>query len=154
MRRSEALASVSRRQFCGGLASCVGLAAIAGCTSSQASGVDAAGACGSEMIDCGPASTFALNMPVFFATALVFVVRDAGGLYAVSATCTHEGGTINLMGNDYVCPRHGAVFDLDGNVVNGPATVPLPHLEMCMLDNGNIGVNPSVKVPETSRLSA
>ena len=154
VKRSDALVSLSRRQFCEGLATCVGIAAIAGCTSGQASRVDAGGACGTEMFDCGPASAFAMDTPVFFVAALAFVVRDAGGLYAVSATCTHEGGTIKLMGSDYVCPRHGAVFDFDGNVVSGPAPLPLPHLEMCMLDNGHVGVNPAVQVPETSRLSA
>ena len=94
------------------------------------------------------------EMPVFFSSGIFFVVRDAGGLYAVSATCTHEGGTINLVGSDYVCPRHGATFDFDGNVLSGPAMLELPHLEMCMLANGNIGVNPSVKVSATQRLSA
>jgi Rieske Fe-S protein len=154
MRRSVALVSVSRRQFCEGLASCLGLAAIAGCSTSQSSGTDAGGTCDSQSIDCGPASTFMSEMPVFFSSGICFVVRDANGLYAVSATCTHEGGTINLMGSDYVCPRHGATFDFDGNVLGGPAMLALPHLEMCMLANGNIGVNPSVKVPATQRLSA
>ncbi len=154
MKRSDALVSLSRRQFCEGLATCLGLVAIAGCTTGQDLQADAGGACGSQMIDCGPASTFKSAMPVFFASGIFFVVRDADGLYAVSATCTHEGGTINLMGSDYVCPRHGAVFDLDGNVVAGPARLPLPHLEMCTLDNGNIGVNPSVMVPQAQRLSA
>ena len=97
---------------------------------------------------------FKSEMPVFFSTGLFFVVRDASGLYAVSAICTHEGGTINLVGSDYVCPRHGATFDFDGNVLGGPAMMALPHLEMCTLANGNIGVNPSVKVPATQRLTA
>ena len=154
MKRSDALVSVSRRQFCEGLATCLGLAAIAGCTAGEDAHADAGGACGDEMIDCGPPATFVSEMPVFFASGLFFVVRDANGLYAVSATCTHEGGTINLMGSDYVCPRHGAVFDLDGNVVAGPAELPLPHREMCTLDNGNVGVNPAVTVPATQRLSA
>lgn len=154
MRRSAALVSVSRRQFCESLASCLGLAAIAGCTTGQSSGTDAGGTCGSQNIDCGPSSTFVSEMPVYFATGLFFVVRDASGLFAVSAICTHEGGTINIVGNDYVCPRHGATFDFDGNVVSGPAVLALPHFEMCTLANGNIGVNPSVKVPATQRLSA
>jgi Rieske Fe-S protein len=155
MRRSPALVSVSRRQFCEGLASCLGLAAIAGCSTGQPSGADApAGACGTQNVDVGPASAFASETPVFFSSGIFFVVRDASGLYAVSATCTHEGGTINVVGSDYVCPRHGATFDFDGKVLGGPATLPLPHLEMCMLDNGNIGVNPSVKVPEAQRLNA
>lgn len=153
MRRSVALVSVSRRQFCEGLASCLGLAAVAGCITSGQSRAPDAGGCGSQSIDCGPASTFISEMPVFFSNGIFFVVRDANGLYAVSATCTHEGGTINVVGSDYVCPRHGATFDFDGNVLGGPATLPLPHLEMCMLENGNIGVNPSVKVPETQRLN-
>jgi len=106
------------------------------------------------MIDVGPASTFVANTPVFFSSGIFFVVRDANGLFAVSATCTHEGGTINVVGSDYVCPRHGAQFQFDGTVIGGPASIPLPHLEMCTLANGNIGVNPSVKVAATDRLNA
>ena len=153
MKRSDALITVSRRQFCEGLAGCLGLAAIAGCTTGQSSTTDASDTCGSQSIDCGPASTFVSEMPVFFSGGLFFVVRDANGLYAVSAICTHEGGTINLMGSDYVCPRHGARFDLDGNVLSGPAMLALPHLAMCMLANGNIGVDPSANVPATQRLN-
>ena len=155
MKRSLAVVSVSRRQFCEGLASCLGLAAIAGCTTGQPSGTDAAGGtCGSQNIDVGPAATFVANMPVFFSGGIFFVVRDASGLYAVSATCTHEGGTINVVGSDYVCPRHGAQFQFDGTVISGPAVLPLPHLEMCVLANGNIGVNPAVKVDAAQRLNA
>lgn len=154
MRRSVALVSVSRRQFCEGLASCLGLAAIAGCTTGQSAGPDAGGTCGTDSIDVGPASTFVSQMPVFFSSGIFFVVRDANGLYAVSATCTHEGGTINVMGSDYVCPRHGAQFAFDGNVLAGPAVLPLPHYEMCMLANGNVGVNPTVQIAATQRLSA
>jgi len=153
MKRSDALVSVSRRQFCEGLATCLGLVAIAGCTAGDAN-PDTAAACGTEPIDCGPPDTFVADTPVFFANGLFFVVRDANGLYAVSAICTHEGGTVNVMGSDYVCPRHAAVFDFDGNVLGGPAPLPLPHRAMCMLDNGNIGVNPSATVPQTQRLDA
>jgi nitrite reductase/ring-hydroxylating ferredoxin subunit len=152
MKRADALVSLSRRQFCEGLASCIGVAAIAGCTAGQESG--AGGVCDDQTIDCGPPATFEAGTPVFFASGLFFVVRDASGLYAVSAICTHEGGTINVTGSDYTCPRHAAVFDFDGNVVAGPARLPLPHRAMCTLDNGNVGVNASVTVPQAQRLDA
>jgi Rieske Fe-S protein len=59
----------------------------------------------------------------------VIVARDDSGLYAYSATCTHEKCFVELQdafGNTR-CPCHGATFDGDGLVTAGPATSPLPH---------------------------
>ncbi len=49
---------------------------------------------------------------------------------ALSAVCTHLGCIVKWDGtkNALVCPCHAAVFDVNGNVVGGPAPRPLASL--------------------------
>ncbi len=163
MKKPAALVSLSRRQFCEGLAGCVGLAALASCSSNDMTmqHVDArtpdsgtTGGCATGAMDVGMPSTFMTGKPVFITTGNFFVVRDAGGLYALTARCTHEGVTTIVQGSDFYCPRHGAQFDFNGAVVQGPASTPLVHYAMCMLSNGHVGVTTSQTVPAAQRLNA
>ena len=40
----------------------------------------------------------------------------------LSAHCTHLGCIINQVENDrLICPCHGSAYDLNGNVIKGPA---------------------------------
>jgi nitrite reductase/ring-hydroxylating ferredoxin subunit/uncharacterized membrane protein len=58
-------------------------------------------------------------------TAVVLVKR-AGRIFALSATCPHLGGPLDegkLVGDAIQCPWHGSELALeDGHVVNGPTT--------------------------------
>ena len=63
-----------------------------------------------------------------------FVVHDRSrGFVAFSAVCTHAGCTVNFDGSaeQFVCPCHGSVYSAaTGNVENGPATLPLPPIDV------------------------
>ena len=111
-------------------------------------------ACTTTMVDVGAASSFTLNAPVYVSAAKCFIVRDAGGLYAVSAKCTHEGAIMVVQGADYYCPRHGAKFKFDGTIVSGPVSIPLVHYAMCNGANGHVSVETSLTVAKTQRLVA
>jgi len=54
----------------------------------------------------------------------IAVYRDAqGGLHAVSAKCTHLGCAVhwNSAERSWDCPCHASRFDIEGNVLHGPA---------------------------------
>jgi glycine/D-amino acid oxidase-like deaminating enzyme/nitrite reductase/ring-hydroxylating ferredoxin subunit len=56
------------------------------------------------------------------------VYRDDGGrIHAVSAICTHQGCQVafNPIECSWDCPCHGSRFDVDGQVLDGPAKKPL-----------------------------
>ncbi len=61
-------------------------------------------------------------------------------LVAVNLLCTHVccqcyyDNSSNLV----YCPCHGSLFDQDGNVVRGPASVPLPQIELKVDSQGNV----------------
>jgi len=58
---------------------------------------------------------------------ILVVHRSDGGLFAVSAGCTHMGCDVNFdkdLGR-LVCPCHGSEFDLEGQNLKGPAKRPL-----------------------------
>lgn len=60
------------------------------------------------------------------------VYRDPSGeLHAVSMRCTHLGCLVrfNAAERTWDCPCHGSRFDVDGAVLEGPASRPLPRRE-------------------------
>jgi Rieske Fe-S protein len=52
---------------------------------------------------------------------------DDGALHAVSSRCTHLGCQVvwNAAERTWDCPCHASRFDVDGEVLNGPAVEPL-----------------------------
>ncbi|MEA2387834.1 MAG: hypothetical protein QOG41_607, partial [Thermoleophilaceae bacterium] len=63
----------------------------------------------------------------------VGVYRDeAGGVHAVSLRCTHLGCLLrfNSAERSWDCPCHGSRFDVDGEVLEGPAVHPLESREV------------------------
>ncbi len=69
--------------------------------------------------------------------ATVVVVRDQGGrFHAVSGDCTHLDPCQlewNAERQQLLCPCHGGVFDVRGNVVDGPANAPLSRYETAVV---------------------
>jgi cytochrome b6-f complex iron-sulfur subunit len=86
----------------------------------------------------GPTVNFSLDLSVSSNAALnttggtvasngVLIVNTTNGYAAVAQACTHNGCSVgyNQNANDFVCPCHGGIFDISGNVTNGPPPAPL-----------------------------
>ena len=83
-----------------------------------------------------------------------WLVRDAGGIYAMTAICTHQGCTVNgWNGSVFPCPCHGSQYDLNGAVVQGPATLPLNHFEVTTDGSGFLVVDTGKMVAAQVRLT-
>ena len=112
----------------------------------------AANACVGTATDCGAPSSYVVGTPQYFSSGKFFVVRDSGGIYALTARCTHEGATMVVQSGDFYCPRHGAKFTLVGGIISGPVITGLVHYSACLLPNGNVGVQTATTVSSTTRL--
>lgn len=71
----------------------------------------------------GELARFPQGAAVYVDDAGVFVLRDAKGMRALSATCTHLGCTVraDAESGGFVCPCHGSRYDAEGQVLGGPA---------------------------------
>jgi thiosulfate dehydrogenase [quinone] large subunit len=80
------------------------------------------------------------------------VGHDAGGLFAFSTSCTHQGCLLDppsSTGATY-CSCHGARFDGNGAVTAGPARRPLPHFALTVCD-GVVYVDTNATVAASTR---
>lgn len=181
MKRVSGLVELSRRDFCAfaalgiALNGCVDSGAVQtgglddtgnGQTTDAGSGAvvpgdgsvppgDAgvAATCSGTYTDVGASSTYTLNTPKYISAIKMFVVKDAGGFYALTARCPHKGVTIASTGSSFHCSAHGADFTFNGAVIDGPTTKALQHYAMCTLANGNLGVETTMTVAATVRMA-
>jgi Rieske Fe-S protein len=97
----------------------------------------------------------ALSVGAMLVMGNVIVARDANGVYAMSAVCTHRGCPIDGSSNTIVgglsCPCHGSAFNGDGKVTHGPASQPLQHYAVTIAVDGSMTVEGGQPVSDTIR---
>ncbi len=78
-----------------------------------------------------------------------YIVGAPGGVYAMTAVCTHLGCITRFLSDENViaCPCHGSRFDVEGNVLHGPAPRPLPWIEIRSDSAGALVVDTATVVP-------
>jgi cytochrome b6-f complex iron-sulfur subunit len=78
-------------------------------------------------IPIGDARDIALD-----STPVMVINRSGMGFIALSRVCTHLGCLVDYdqAQKRIVCPCHGAIFDLEGNVLSGPPPRPLPKFPL------------------------
>ena len=104
-----------------------------------------------------PPTAFIAGTPLDYADGVVrfnkekkaYVIGTSNGVYALSAVCTHLGCIARYKSDERViaCPCHGSRFDLEGNVVHGPAPRPLPWLDVTEDASGNLVVDTGIVIP-------
>ena len=104
-----------------------------------------------------PSTSFIAGTPLDFSEGVVrfqkekkaYVIGTSGGVYALSAVCTHLGCIARYKSDEKViaCPCHGSRFDLEGNVIHGPAPRPLPWLDVTEDAQGNLVVDTGIVIP-------
>jgi len=103
-----------------------------------------------------PSTSFVAGSPLDFTEGVVrfnkekkaYVIGAPGGIYALSAVCTHLGCITRFRSDERViaCPCHGSRFDLQGNVVHGPAPRPLAWLDITEDAAGNLVVDTGIVI--------
>jgi Rieske Fe-S protein len=83
------------------------------------------------------------------------LARDANGVYAMSAICTHAGCFLDdgaqTIAAGLDCPCHGSTFDGNGTVTQGPANTPLQHYAVAIAADGSMTVDGSQPVSADTR---
>ena len=102
-------------------------------------------------IDVGSVTDYPLFSATRFREGRVIVLRDHGGVMAVSASCTHQGCLLTLESDELTCPCHGSTFTPEGEPIAGPATRALPHYKVTLIQN-RLVVDPQQQVPAVDRL--
>jgi Rieske Fe-S protein len=106
----------------------------------------------------GPPSAYTTNGLHKVNGTTVLIGRDADGLYALTALCTHQFCNMNNYGSiqstGVSCACHGSKFGNDGQVLRGPAFEPLQAYALALACDGTIHVDTSTVVPNSQRLKA
>ncbi|MFA3782666.1 ubiquinol-cytochrome c reductase iron-sulfur subunit [Melioribacteraceae bacterium 4301-Me] len=71
-----------------------------------------------------------LGNGIFFFNSVI-IIKEGEKISVYSSKCSHLGCKINKVENGkIVCPCHGSVYGLNGEVVKGPAVKPLKKLSI------------------------
>ncbi len=91
-----------------------------------------------DEFNLGPAANYPPGSRTVIPDANAVLIHAADGFQAISLTCTHLGCTVKPVEGGFACPCHNSRFDLEGNVVNGPAAKPLPKWKVLENPDGSL----------------
>ena len=109
-----------------------------------------------------PAKRFKVGRPEsfpegfnFLAERRLFVIRQGGEFYAISANCTHLGCTVQWKEGvrQFDCPCHGSHFREDGSVISGPAPQALAWYALALSPDGYLEVDTASEVSAEYRFT-
>jgi len=106
----------------------------------------------SPRVKLGPVTDFGNITSEAFPEQRLWVYRDAEGLYAMSAVCTHLGCIVSAEDGGYFCPCHGSRFNVQGEPLSGPAPRPLKYLQLSISPDGQLVVNQDEETSAADRL--
>ena len=88
--------------------------------------------------DLGLAANYPLGSRTLLSNVPAMLIHTENGFSAFSLTCTHLGCTVDQLKDEFVCPCHGSHFDLDGQLLHGPAAKPLASLRIERTEAGKL----------------
>ncbi len=88
--------------------------------------------------DLGPASAYPPGSRTILTAIPAVLIHTEAGFRAISLTCTHLGCTLQAEETGFICACHGSRFGVDGEVLHGPAKLPLPELRVEVNATGNL----------------
>ncbi len=76
----------------------------------------------------------------------VWIIRNDKGLYSMWSRCTHLGCTPNWFPDEsrFRCPCHGSNFNVNGDVIAGPAPKPLWRVSVSATPQGELIIDKAV----------
>jgi cytochrome b6-f complex iron-sulfur subunit len=97
------------------------------------------------MFRVGPPENYPINSVTTFSDQQVYVVRTPTGFFAETVICQHLGCITQWNPEDNLieCPCHGSRYKMDGAIVRGPTTRPLPHFAVRLMPDGTLQVDKS-----------
>jgi len=88
--------------------------------------------------DLGPTTNYPTGSRTLLVDVPAVLIHTENGFSALSLTCTHLGCTVEQIEDEFVCPCHGSHFDLDGELLHGPAAQPLTSLRIETTEDGKL----------------
>jgi nitrite reductase/ring-hydroxylating ferredoxin subunit len=148
---------MNRREFCrlsGAAVAAAAAAAMPACGGGAA--CFQGGTCGAASVATGlNAADVVVGTATLRTTpqANLFVCRDAAGIYAVDAGCTHLGCDVQFVSAQagFSCACHGATYDFNGERPTAPAPKPLAHYAVCATPSGALLVDTEQLVDACAR---
>ncbi len=88
--------------------------------------------------DLGDATNFPEGSRTFRPDIPALIYNHAGEIVAYSLICTHLGCIVEQVGDTLTCPCHGSRFDLNGELLEGPAQRALKELHIEIQDDNTL----------------
>ncbi len=91
---------------------------------------------GEQIFIAGKVTDFKEGEVIPFRKEKLFIARTEAGFLAISATCTHLHCIVNWNGTlkKFECPCHGAKFNANGEVLEGPPPRPLDLYKLSIVE--------------------
>jgi Rieske Fe-S protein len=99
-------------------------------------------------VTLGTAEQFVDGSVTHFWKHHVLLVRHGSEMLALSDACTHNKCYVDYLPEQRLifCPCHGSQFSLTGNVLRGPASLPLQRFPV-VIQQGDVVVDTSRRFP-------
>lgn len=91
--------------------------------------------------DLGPIDQLSTSSMTIFPPAQAAIIPIHEGYDALSLVCPHLGCQVEMREDGFECPCHGSRFNLNGDLLKGPAQTPLRKLITEISEDGHLIVD-------------